>query len=260
MKGELQMKYRRRKKAKKIIVTLATILLLITAAATGARAATQVKAFVDVETRLNLREGPGTNYKVKGKLLPGEVVTVYGDTQKEWVRVATKEGKEGYVSSQYLEFPELTNEEYEMLATAVITAHSSSENRNFNMAKACEAIDGLVLLPDQEFDWFEVVGEASVARGYKPAPVIQNKQLVMGEGGGVCQVSTALYNCINNLGIVPTEHHHHSLKSSYVQDGMDATVSYPSLNFKFENTLDYAITFEAYEEAGEVVVTAYRER
>lgn len=254
------MKNRRKKRKNIVVATLAAIVLLIVGVASGVNASTQVKAFVDVETRLNLREGPSTDYKVVGKLLPGEVVTVYGDTQKEWVRVTTNDGKEGYVSSQYLEFPELSNDEYEMVATAVITSHGSSQNRNFNLAKACEAIDGLVLLPGQEFDWFEVVGEASVARGYKLATVIQNKQYVMGEGGGVCQVSTALYNCINNLGIVPTEHHHHSLKSSYVQEGMDATVSYPSLNFKFENTLDYAITFEAYAEGGEVVITAYRER
>ena len=254
------MKYRRRKKAKKMIVTLATILLLATVVATGAKAATQFKAFVDVQTRLNLREGPGTNYNIIGKLLPGEVVDICGNSEEDWVRVITKEGKEGYVSRQYLEFTELIDEGSNILATVKITAKNSSENRNFNMSKACEAINGLELLPGEEFDWFEVVGEASVARGYKEAPVIKNKKSVMGEGGGVCQVSTALYNCINNLGIVPTEHHHHSLKSSYVKDGMDATVSYPDLNFVFKNTLDYAITFEAYAEKGQVVVTAYRER
>lgn len=243
-----------------IVVTLLVVVLLIVGLANGVNAATQVKAFVNVDTRLNLREGPSTDYKVVDKLLPGEVVNVYGNTTKPWVRVTTIDGKEGYVNIQYLKFPELSNDEYEILATAVITSKSSSQNRNFNLAKACEAIDGLILLPGQEFDWFEVVGEASVARGYKLATVIQNKQYVMGEGGGVCQVSTALYNCINNLGIIPTEHHHHSLKSSYVQEGMDATVSYPNLNFKFENTFDYAITFEAYAEAGEVVISVYRER
>lgn len=251
------------KKGKKVRTIVALLILIVTTTLVGTlavKANEETKAYVNVESRLNLREEPNTNCKILDKLFPGEVVTVQGNTDKEWLKVTTNDGLNGYVSSQYVEYPTLINNDYEMVATAVITAHSSSENRNYNLAKACEAIDGLVLLPGQEFDWFWRVGEASVARGYKLATVINNGQYVMGEGGGVCQVSTALYNCINNLGIVPTEHHHHSKSSSYVAQGMDATVAYPSLNFKFENTLEYTLIFEAYAEGSKVVITAYRER
>ena len=80
----------------------------------------------------------------------------------------------------------------------------------------------------------------------------------MGYGGGVCQVSTAVYNCIYKIGILPTQHHHHTLESSYVAKGMDATVSFPGKNFVFTNTKDYAITFFAYTDGPQVVVEAYK--
>jgi vancomycin resistance protein YoaR len=247
----------------RVLVNIVLILVMsITAAfvVSADEKVKELKAYVNVQTRLNLREEPNTSSQIIEKLLPNEIVTVIGNKDEEWVKVSTEDGKQGYVCSQYLVYQNLSNNYFEMVATATITANSSSENRNYNLAKACEAIDGLVLQPGEEFDWFTRVGQASVARGYKKATVIQNGKYVMGEGGGVCQVSTALYNCIYNLGIEPTEHHHHSLASSYVEAGMDATVAYPSLNFKFVNTLDYTLIFEAYAEGSKVVITAYREK
>ena len=81
-----------------------------------------------------------------------------------------------------------------------------------------------------------MVGERTEARGYQPAYEIINKELVMGIGGGICQTSSTLFNAVDQIGIRITERHHHSLNIGYVPTGRDATVSYGTLDFKFQNT------------------------
>lgn len=223
------------------------------------------KAYVKVKRNLNMREAPKLNAKIIEKLSPGEIVTILSIEDEKWVQVETSNKEIGFVCMDYLVIPEVDVDEYELLSVAVITkTGGSSANRNFNMAKAAEAIDGVVLDPEEEFAWYStentegIVGPASKENGYKEAPVIIGKRSVLGYGGGVCQVSTALYNCIYKIGIEPTEHHHHSLASSYVKKGMDATVTYPSKNFVFTNTEEYSIMFEVYTDGPQVVVVAYK--
>lgn len=254
------MKYR--KKLAILLVLLMTI--SSTLVVTAGNSKNQTKAYVKVTTKLNLREGPSTNCKVLSKLKPGEVIIVENSTDNGWSKVKLEDGTEGYVSNDYMVIPDIDLEEHELISAAVITSTNSSENRNFNMAKACEAINGMVLKPGDEFNWYgdedtqAVVGSASKANGYKKATVISGGKYVQGYGGGVCQVSTAVYNCIYKLDIKPTEHHHHSLQSSYVEKGMDATVSYPNKNFVFSNTLDYSIMLEAYTDGGQVIILVYK--
>lgn len=223
------------------------------------------KAYVKVDTVLNLRKSPNMDAKVVAVLPPGEIVTVISEEDEEWTKIETNSGDEGYVKNDYLVIQQLDPEEYEMLSVAVITkTDGSPENRNFNMARAASCINKLVIEPEEEFAWYStkntegIVGPASKANGYKEAPIIVGGKSTMGYGGGVCQVSTAVYNCIYKIGIEPTQHHHHTLRSSYVEKGMDATVSYPNKNFVFTNTEDYTIMFEAYTDGPQVVVVAYK--
>lgn len=261
------MKHRKTRTIIKIVV-LTMVTVAIMNVTVIAKEEQSQKAYVKVKTCLNLREAPTTESNIVGKLQPGDIVDLYGNVETDsWVEVETQDGKEGYVCSQYLQMPNMNQTDYEVISASVITAGNSSENRNFNLAKACESLNGMVLFPGDEFNWYDEsrVGEASIERGYKEATVIEGGEYVKGEGGGVCQVSTALYNCINKLGIVPSEHHHHSKASSYVEYGMDATVAYSDnkdnmKNFVFTNTLDYTLFFEAYAEGSQVVVIAYRER
>lgn len=251
-----------RKKLLILVVLVTLVSNTIVAVAGNNTKEPEVKAYVKVRTVLNLREGPSTNNKVISKLKPGEIIIVE-EILNDWSKVKLEDGTEGYVSSEYIVIPE-NEAQYELVSAAVITANSSSKNRNFNMDKACQSINGLTLEPNEEFNWYgdedteAVVGSASEANGYKKANIILGGKYVQGYGGGVCQVSTAVYNCIYKLDIEPTEHHHHSLQSSYVEKGMDATVSYPNKNFVFSNTKDYTIMFEAYSEEGQVVVLAYK--
>ena len=250
------------------IILLTTMLILFIASTTMASNEYSTKAYVNVKKSLNLREQPTTKSNVIEKLSPGDIVTLCEDIKdNNWVQVIAEDGKTGYVSTKYLKLPKMDPEYYEVVSVAVVTKNNSSENRNFNMAKASECLDGMLLLPGDTFDWYgpNGVGEASLERGYKKATVIEGGKYVTGEGGGVCQVSTALYNCIYKLGIEPDELHHHSKASSYVKKGMDATVAYSDnkdnmKNFVFTNTLDYSLIFEAYTDGPQVVIVAYKEK
>lgn len=250
-----------------MVVTVCIITCLIqepTKVLASEKAAAQ-KGYAKVASALNVREEPNINSRVIEQLEPGEIVTVVLSTQNEWTQVETKEGIIGFAKSEYLRIAFSDENKYELLSVAVITkTDGSSENRNFNMDRAASFINGIVLQPGKEFAWYStketegIVGPASKENGYKEATIIVNEKPVMGYGGGVCQVSTALYNCIYKIGIEPTVHYHHSLTSSYVEEGMDATVTYPNKNFVFRNTKEYPILFEVYTDGPQVIAAAYR--
>ena len=129
----------------------------------------------------------------------------------------------------------------DLLATFSTKYAASNKNRTTNLTLAAQKIDGYVLLPGETFSYNEVVGERTIAAGYKEAAVYENGQVVQGLGGGICQISTTLFNAVllSNLEIV--ELHNHQFVPSYVKAGRDATVVYGLKDFKFKNNRDYAI-------------------
>lgn len=122
----------------------------------------------------------------------------------------------------------------------------SSANRVTNISLATKTINGKLLMPGDTFSFNDVVGKRTAERGYKEAPVIVGNKLDSGLGGGICQVSTTLYNAVIRANINSTERSHHTLPSHYIGLGMDATVDYGNLDYKFKNTLDYPIFLEGY--------------
>jgi vancomycin resistance protein YoaR len=131
------------------------------------------------------------------------------------------------------------------------------KGRTQNLRLASNKINGFVLMPMEIFSFNEVVGPRTKESGYKDAPVILKGEVVPGLGGGVCQVSSTLYNAIllNNLEVV--ERYNHTLPSSYVAKGMDATVSYGVLDFKFKNTMNTPIYIESYMISNRLIVKIY---
>lgn len=259
------------KNRRKIAIVVAILLIFANTMTVFAKSESpQTKAYVKVSSSLNLRSEPSLTGDVLERLKPGTLLDVLAITRGgEWTKVKLADGTEGYVSSSYIVMPDIDLEKYELISAAVITSNSSGENRNFNMAKASEAINGITLWPGDEFNWYgdedtpAVVGPAEKEYGYKAATILSDGEYVDGYGGGVCQVSTTVYNCIVKLGIEPTELHHHGIPASYVEKNMDATVAYSSIraymkNFVFENTLEYPIMLEVYTDGGQVVVAAYK--
>lgn len=112
---------------------------------------------------------------------------------------------------------------------------SSSGERKHNIALACSFISGKEIMPNEEFSFNETVGERSETRGFKQAKVILDGNYVDGVGGGVCQVSTTLYNAALLAGAKITEQHSHSLQVSYIEPSFDAMVNSGYGDLKFVN-------------------------
>ena len=100
----------------------------------------------------------------------------------------------------------------------------AKKSRTQNIIKAAQALNDYFLAPGQEFSFNEVVGPRTKEAGYNEAPIILNNQFVEGIGGGVCQVSSTLYNVLLRTNLPITERHPHSLPVRYVPKGMDAAV------------------------------------
>ena len=146
--------------------------------------------------------------------------------------------------------PEVGNEdissEFGMITQALTNASSSSTNRLTNLTLACAAINGTVVQPGETFSFNDTVGERTKAKGYKKATVYQSGEVSEDIGGGVCQVSTTLWNAAMKADCEIVERHEHSRPVSYVDKGKDATVSWTSQDMKFKNTSDYPMYIVAY--------------
>ncbi|MGI5883561.1 MAG: VanW family protein [Candidatus Spyradocola sp.] len=123
---------------------------------------------------------------------------------------------------------------FKRLATFTTTTTSNS-NRNTNIRLCSAAINGAVVQPGEEFSINTLTGERTAAKGYKDAAVIKNGVYIDEPGGGVCQVSSTLFNAVVRAGLEITERHNHTIASSYVPLGEDATIDYPGKDFKFRN-------------------------
>lgn len=110
------------------------------------------------------------------------------------------------------------------------------EGRIHNIVAASDTINDMILKPGEIFDYDKVIAEAERTYGFKEAPVILNGKLVPGIGGGICQVSSTLYNAALRTGLEIVERRNHSLPVAYLPLGLDATFSQGYLNFRFKNT------------------------
>ncbi len=140
--------------------------------------------------------------------------------------------------------PEVTQEELAKAGTLhlwgsfVTRFNPKDSNRSTNVALAAKAIDGVLLKPGGEFSFNKAVGPRVVERGFREAPEIVDGELVPGVGGGICQVSSTLYNAALLSGLAIQERTNHAKPLSYVQMGRDATVVYGELDFRFVNDSD----------------------
>ena len=144
-----------------------------------------------------------------------------------------------------------------VLAVYATSFDPSIRSRAYNIKVAAAALDGLLLTPGQEFSFNEVVGPRSSEAGYKNAPVIINNEFVDGLGGGVCQVSTTLYNAVLLANLEVTSRINHSLPVSYVPKGRDATVVYQAVDFKFRNNQEDYLYIKCEVEAGNMKIKLY---
>lgn len=118
---------------------------------------------------------------------------------------------------------------------------TSNKKRTTNLVLASNIINGTVLMPGETFSYNTVVGERTIAAGYKEAAIYVNGEVVDGLGGGICQIATTLYNAAVYANLDIVERRNHQFVPSYVGASRDATVVYGSTDFKFKNNRNYPI-------------------
>lgn len=137
------------------------------------------------------------------------------------------------------------------------TKYVNNANRTTNLRLASNKINGTVLMPGEVFSYNTIVGERTIAAGYKNAAIYENGRVVDGLGGGICQVSTTLYNAALYANLEIVERTNHMFLTTYADGGRDATVAYGSLDFKFKNNRTYPIKIVSSVENGICTVQVY---
>ena len=129
----------------------------------------------------------------------------------------------------------------DLLSTFSTRYVTSNKNRTTNLRLAANKINGTVIMPGETFSFNKIVGKRTIEAGYKDAAIYQDGKVVDGLAGGICQISSTLFNAVVYANLEITERRNHQFVPSYVTAGRDATVVYGAQDFKFKNTRNYPI-------------------
>lgn len=146
----------------------------------------------------------------------------------------------------------------DILGSFTTSYSTSGASRRANVENGCSLIDGVTLYPGEEFSTYDNVAPFTQANGYYMAGSYVNGKVVDSLGGGICQVSTTLYNAVLNAELEVTERHNHSMIVSYVDPSADAAIAESSgKDFRFVNNLDYPIYIEGYTKDRKITFNIY---
>ena len=158
-----------------------------------------------------------------------------------------KEEKDEYVVPLKVLYPSVTTnmigtEAFPDLLSEFSTKYAANnKNRTTNLILAAKKINGTVLMPGETFSYNKVVGARTIQAGYKEAPIYVSGRVEDGIGGGICQITTTLYNAVVYANLDIVERSNHQFVPSYAGPSRDATVVYGAIDFKFKNNRDYPI-------------------
>lgn len=189
---------------------------------------------------------PKDAYLKDNKVYP-EVNGIDFSISLEEAKTLLTEEKDEYIIPLKITTPSITIKDFgdkaftDKLSRYTTRFDESNKNRATNINLASEKINELVLLPGEIFSYNKVVGARTISSGYKEAPIYINGTVADGVGGGICQLSSTLYNAILLANLEVVERRNHYFITSYVPASLDATVSYGSIDFKFKNTRNYPI-------------------
>jgi vancomycin resistance protein YoaR len=157
--------------------------------------------------------------------------------------------------------PQYTKEQLakvqDVLGTFTTSYADSNSNRSTNVANGAKLINGTILYPGEEFSAYEKCSPFTSANGYRAAGAYENGKVIDSIGGGICQVSTTLYNAVIRAELEITERHPHSMIVGYVQLSADAAIAGTYKDLKFKNNTDTPIYIEAYTEGKKITFTIY---
>jgi vancomycin resistance protein VanW len=127
------------------------------------------------------------------------------------------------------------------ISSYATTLYNKEENRIHNIKTAAKKLNHTVIEPGETFSFNDTIGDRTEDRGYKKASIFVDGETKTGTGGGVCQISSTLYNAALGADMKILERHEHSKDVPYVPEGKDAAVVYASKDLCFKSTKDYAV-------------------
>lgn len=175
----------------------------------------------------------------------------FGVSIEEAKEIISKESKEDYsiplkITKAEKTIQDLGKEAFPYTISKFSTKYDASNiNRSTNLEIAARKINGKVLMPGEVFSFNTVVGKRTIEEGYKDAKIYADGGVVDGLAGGICQISSTLYNAVLFANLEIVERKNHSYPASYIQVGRDATVVYGTKDFQFRNSRSYPIKLEA---------------
>jgi vancomycin resistance protein YoaR len=143
------------------------------------------------------------------------------------------------------------------VVSSYTTTYGGTPGRLNNVQLVAKLIDGSLIAPGGTFSFNDTTGERTAAKGFQEAPVIINGELQNGLGGGICQVSTTLFNAAFDAGLPITARTNHALYISHYPLGRDATVNYPDIDLRFSNDTDHWLLLRTFVGAGSLTVNLY---
>ena len=185
------------------------------------------------------------------------------DFNLEEAKTILQEEKEQYEIELTITKPKVTiaqigSEAFpDLLGTYSTKYDGGNTDRTTNLRIACRKINDKVVLPGETFSYNKTLGERTPAAGYKNAKVYENGEVVDGIGGGICQISSTLYNSVLKANMDIVERRNHQFVTSYTPAGRDATVVYGLTDFKFKNTRKTAVRIKASCSNGIATVSIY---
>ena len=143
------------------------------------------------------------------------------------------------------------------LVSSYTTSTTSDANRNNNINLAAQAVMGTAVMPGETFSFNRTTGQRTLEKGYLPAAAIAGGTTVDEVGGGVCQVSSTLFNAAAMADLTIVSRSPHTWPSNYVDKGRDATVNWPNLDFQFRNDKDTPVFIVAFYQQRQCTVEIY---
>ena len=190
-----------------------------------------------------------------------EVIGV--DFNIEEAKEILKEYKEEYVIPLIITNPEKTTKDIgteafpDKLSTCSTRYDATNLTRTNNLKIAINKINGVIVMPGETFSYNKTLGKRTYEAGYTDAAGYAGGKVVQMIGGGICQISSTLYDAVVYANLDIVERHNHAFITSYMGPGKDATVVYGSLDFRFKNTRNYPIKIEGYLQNGIATVNIY---
>lgn len=208
------------------------------------------------------RQMQNAYFTTEPRMVYAEVTGVDFNVQNVENVIAENPDAEEYAVELSFTKPEITVNDLGMdpfpdLLATYSTKYVNNPARTTNLRLASNKINGKVIMPGEEFSFNRVVGRRTKAAGYKDAAIFSDGQVTDGLGGGICQITSTLYNAVVFANMDITSRRNHMFVPSYVTGGRDATVVYGSTDFKFKNSRSYPIKLVSSVEGGVATVSVY---